>query len=120
MTEIRSNALNIAVARDETTAIVRLMGELDLATAPILDAALQDLEAPCERVVLDLSRLTFIDSTGLRLVFSAHRRAVSDGFDLVLAGANGHVLEILHLTALNVTLPMAPDVASSLGNGTPT
>lgn len=118
MTEIRSHALNISVTWDEATAIVCLVGELDLATAPMLDGVLHDLDAPCERVVLDLSRLTFIDSTGLRLVFSEHQRSRSDGFDLVLAGANGHVLEILHLTALNVTLAMAPDVPSALANGT--
>ena len=49
-------------------------GELDLATAPTLEAALDGVEI-AERLVLDLCGLSFIDSTGLHLLVALHRRA---------------------------------------------
>jgi anti-sigma B factor antagonist len=106
----------IAVERSGTTAIVRIAGELDLATVPQLTEVLHGLEPACERVILDLTSLEFIDSTGLRLAVTEHDRATMDGFEFVLAGAAGPVLKVMRLTGLDVTLPLAPDVASILGD----
>lgn len=107
---------DVSVEHSGTTAIVRLAGELDLATAPELTEVLHGLESSCERVILDLSGLEFIDSTGLRLAVAEHGRASADGFEFVIAGAAGAVLKILRLTGLDVTLPLAPDVVSVLGD----
>jgi anti-anti-sigma factor len=105
----------VSVERLNATAVVHVAGELDLATTPRLSAVLRALEQPCDRVVLDLSELAFIDSTGLSLTVSEYRRASREGFDLVVAGAEGHVLDVMRLTGLAVTLPLAPDVPSALG-----
>jgi anti-sigma B factor antagonist len=107
---------DVAVEVAGTTAIVRLAGELDLATAPELAEVLQGLEPSCKRIILDLTGLEFIDSTGLRLAVTEHSRASADGFEFVIAGAAGAVLKVLRLTGLDVTLPLAPDVASVLGD----
>ena len=106
----------VSVERAGTTAIVRLAGELDLATAPELADVLHGLEAECQRIILDVTGLEFIDSTGLRLAVVEHDRAAMDGFEFVIAGAAGSVLKVLRLTGLDVTLPLAPDVASVLGD----
>jgi anti-anti-sigma factor len=105
----------LSVQRVSTTAVVRVSGELDIATVPILADALHGLDGSCDRVVLDLAGLTFIDSTGLTLAVTEHQRAANDGFELVLAGATDNVLNVLRLTGLDVTLPMAPDLQSVLG-----
>jgi anti-sigma B factor antagonist len=107
---------DVSVEHAGTTAIVRLAGELDLATAPELAEVLHGLGPSCERIILDLTRLEFIDSTGLRLAVTEHGRASADGFEFVIAGAAGTVLKVLRLTGLDVTLPLAPDVASVLGD----
>jgi anti-sigma B factor antagonist len=107
---------DVSVEHAGTTAIVRLAGELDLATAPQVTEALRGLEPSCDRVILDLTGLEFIDSTGLRLAVTEHSRASDDGFEFVIAGAAGAVLKVLRLTGLDVTLPLAPDVASVLGD----
>jgi anti-sigma B factor antagonist len=112
--ETRDAYFEVAVQRSSGTAVVRLAGELDLGSAPTLADALRSLEQPCDRVILDLSRLTFIDSSGLRLALTEHRRAEADGFDFVLAGATEPILRVLRVTGLDVALPMAPDVASAL------
>jgi anti-sigma B factor antagonist len=106
---------DVSVERLDGTAVVHVAGELDLATSPRLSAVLAGLEQPCDRVVLDLSELAFIDSTGLSLTVTEYQRATRDGFDLVVAGAEGHVLDVLRLTGLDVALPLAPDVPSALG-----
>ena len=59
--EIREN-------RSERTLRLSLAGELDLATTPILEDRLTSLRAKRSPVVLDLSKLEFIDSTGIRLL----------------------------------------------------
>jgi anti-sigma B factor antagonist len=107
----------VSVEHSGTTAIVHLAGELDIGTAPALAEALRSLERPCERIILDLTSLEFIDSTGLRLAVVEHGRANMDGFEFVIAGATGPVLKVLRLTGLDVTLPLAPDVASVLADG---
>ena len=103
MSDNHGPRFDVSVERTGTTAIVRLVGELDLATAPELTDVLHGLEPGCQRIILDLTGLEFIDSTGLRLEF-------------VITGAAGAVLRVLRLTGLDVTLPLAPDVASVLGD----
>lgn len=55
--------------------IVRVAGELDVATAPVLDAALTQAEASAAPMIaIDLTGVSFIDSTGLRALLEAHAR----------------------------------------------
>ena len=105
-------ALEVSAIVSEKTAIVHVAGELDLGTAPELEKVLHGLEHECARIVLDLSHLRFIDSTGLRLAVIEHHRATMDGFEFAIAGATGRVLDVIRLTGLDIELPMAPDVAS--------
>jgi anti-sigma B factor antagonist len=105
---------DVSVERVAGTAIVHVCGELDIATTPTLRAVLEGLDGACDRVILDLSTLRFMDSTGIRLAVTEHQRATADGFDFVIAGAEGNVMKILRLTGLDVVLPLAPDVPSAL------
>jgi anti-sigma B factor antagonist len=118
MTEAMDPPFEVVVQRSSATAVVRLVGELDIASVEGLADVLRSLERPCDRVILDLSDLTFIDSTGLTLAITEHRRAELDGFEFVLAGATGPVLRVLRLTGLDVSLKMAPDVASAVAETT--
>jgi anti-sigma B factor antagonist len=118
VTEAMDPRLEGAVQRSSATAVVRVAGELDLASVPELAELLRDLERPCDRVVLDLSELAFMDSTGLTLAVTEHRRAETDGFEFVLAGATGPVLRALRLAGLDAKLKMVADVASALPAGT--
>lgn len=65
---------------DRASVIVRPVGELDLATAPIVDAQLSELVAAgFGSVVLDLRKLRFLDSSGLRLLLSWDAKARASG-----------------------------------------
>ena len=69
-------AFSVRTERHGDAAVVVPTGELDLATAPALEDALAlAFEAGAARVVLDLRELEFIDSSGLRTLLTARRRA---------------------------------------------
>jgi anti-anti-sigma factor len=81
-------------------AVVRLSGELDMATAPKLAQAVAEAvqRAPC--VVLDLSALEFCDSTGLNALVDARHHSHNDGFTLLLRDPGPQVRRLLELTRL--------------------
>jgi anti-sigma B factor antagonist len=116
MSDEPTNDLEVLVERLAGTAIIHVAGELDLASAPVLASALAGIERPCNRLIIDVSGLRFIDSTGLRLAVTEHQRAQADGFELVIAGADDTVLRTLRIAGLDLTLPLAPDLASVLGD----
>lgn len=61
------DVIRVSVARAGRTTVITVEGEMDVATAPILHEALERLK-PGSSVIVDLSRLTFVDSSGLRLL----------------------------------------------------
>lgn len=95
------------VRPDRDRVIVRPMGEIDLATAPNVDASLRELvDSGFKRVVLDLRGVTFLDSTGLRLLVSWSQGAAMDGFDLGIVADSRPVLRLLELTGASDRLPL--------------
>jgi len=77
--------LSILKTGTETSRVIQVSGELDLATAPKLDAVLEDLDG-VHLVFLELWDLSFIDSTGFRTIVAAHQRLEDRGGRLVLHG----------------------------------
>jgi anti-sigma B factor antagonist len=70
--------------------LISLHGEMDGATAKALDDEFITIEATsASRIVLDLSELEFIDSTGLAVIMRAHGRAKNDGHVLRVLRPNG-------------------------------
>lgn len=104
--------LQVVVERLGSAAVARVSGELDIASAPELTETLRSSAGTCDCLILDVSGLTFIDSTGLNLALDEHRRALADGYQFVVAGAEGGVLRALRLVGLDVVLALAPDVDS--------
>ena len=69
-----------------------------------LRAALDRIEN-AERLVLDLRGLSFIDSTGLRLLVALHQRAQRDGFQLTLVAPAAPADKAIQLSGLDQALP---------------
>ncbi|WP_410809481.1 STAS domain-containing protein [Micromonospora sp. 067-2] len=98
--------------RDDGVACLRLAGELDLGTAPELAAAIDRLAEAGERhVLLDLTDLTFCDSTGMSVFVRGDNRASADGGWLRLTGAVGRVERVLRVTGLADVLRYQPGTA---------
>jgi anti-sigma B factor antagonist len=97
-------SLTISSVVEEGTASLSLEGELDLASARRMEEHLAELEdARPARLVVDLQRLAFIDSTGLRLLIQADARARERGGELVLRPGDASVQRVFEMTgALDV------------------
>lgn len=90
--------------------VVSVQGEVDLASAPALETALDEL-LPGQgsvRFVLDLSRVGYLDSTGLAVLHAFRRRLGSDGA-LKLAGLPANLLGVLRLSGLDRTFDICAD-----------
>lgn len=97
--------------------VVELRGELDASTSPALQTGLEDLlnrRAPC--VILDLSALTFLDSSALTVLVVSDRRAREAGGSLALAGPRQIVARVLSLTALDQHFAVYPTVADAIAD----
>jgi anti-sigma B factor antagonist len=99
-------ALGIDPVITETGAVLRLSGELDLATVADAEDALVRIESEGRGgITLDLRYVAFIDSTGLRFILSAHARAVEQDRPFAIIRASDAVHRVFVLTRLDERLP---------------
>lgn len=76
-------------------------GEIDLASAPALERELREAESSMpRRIVLDLTALEFIDSTGIWLLFRAQERATAAGHTLALTRVPAQAQRLFSLTGV--------------------
>jgi anti-sigma B factor antagonist len=81
---------------------VRPIGELDLDTAPLLDEELGALRrAGADRLALDMRSLTFMDSTGLRLIIRWDSAARDEGFEFAIVPGIEVVQRVFRLTGMD-------------------
>jgi len=99
----------------DDTSLLSVEGDLDLASAPSLKWALADLQSASSRhVVVDLSRVSFIDSTALGVLVGA-QRSLDPGVKLAIACAEENVLRIFELTGLDGMFEIVPTLQDALG-----
>jgi anti-anti-sigma factor len=92
--------------RDGGAHVIALEGELDLASADLVEGELQRVEATdAQQIIVDLRELQFIDSTGVRLVYLADARTRQDGHRLTIRRGPERVHRIFVLTDLADRLP---------------
>lgn len=100
--------LTMRSERDGALHTIRLEGELDLATAEELERELMRVESSdALSIVLDLSALEFIDSTGVRVLLQADARSRADANRLALLRGPKAVQRVFELTGILDRLPFA-------------
>ena len=91
---------SVGVVRDRDEVVVALTGELDLATADMLEREIRELRhSGCDHIVVDLRQLDFMDSAGLRVLISLRNTAKCVGHRLILVPGPRQVQRIFDLTA---------------------
>jgi anti-sigma B factor antagonist len=96
-----------------TTRTLTVHGELDLAVVAELDAAVgAALRHHSETVVVDLSGIEFIDSSGVRCLLRAQRQAEARRVRLVVCRAPEHVQRVFALCGLETRLPFVGQPAA--------
>ena len=98
---LNSEQLHIEVDEQADEVVITLDGELDPHTAPLLAREVERLIGQgSTTVVLELSKLRFIDSSGLRVVVSAHRELEAQGGRLSLRSPSATAKRLLEITGL--------------------
>jgi anti-sigma B factor antagonist len=102
--------LQIETAFEGDRARLTLIGELDIATVPRLEEAVDAVLAkPTRELVLDIRPLGFLDSSGLREFIVLADRAEAEGWRLVIVRPGGAVLSIFQITRAEENLPFVDE-----------
>jgi anti-sigma B factor antagonist len=108
--------ISLAVERSRVDGyeLLEVEGELDIATAPRMIAALNEafveLSTP---LVVDLSSVDFMDSTGLALLMNAHRRVRRRGQGFAIVCPGGPISRVFEIADMVESLHVCPDRASA-------
>jgi anti-anti-sigma factor len=101
---------DISALRDERGQLTLVLaGELDMATAGELGARLQEAAETREHVVIDLSELAFMDSSGLRLLLQAAMDSRRDGWQLSIRRPAPGVRRVMEVSGAAPLLPLVEE-----------
>ena len=109
--------LTLTVRPNGQDVVLSVGGEVDLATAPQLHAKLVDLldVGEASSVVVDLTPVGFMDSTGLTVLLAARQRARAHGRSVQLVCPEGAVLRVIRLTGVEKVLPVRSSLVEAVG-----
>ncbi|MFD9890700.1 STAS domain-containing protein [Amycolatopsis sp. NPDC059027] len=103
-----------ALARPDVV-LLDVIGEVDLSTRPILDTALTAaLHREPEVLIVDLTEVSFLGSTGLSLLVESNLAAIVGGTDLRIASHSHTVQRLLRLTGVDRELHLYPSRSGAL------
>jgi anti-sigma B factor antagonist len=101
--------LDVDITRVDSTDLVAVRGELDMASALALAGPLTDIANDGDgSVVVDLTDLLFMDSTGMSVLLNARRRLTRQGRGMLVVCPAGPVLRVFELTSMVETLRVQP------------
>jgi len=108
--------ISLAVERSRVDGyeLLAVEGELDIATAPRMIAALNEAFAQLDvPLVVDLSSVAFMDSTGLALLMNAYRRVQRRGQGFAIVCPAGPISRVFEIADMVDSLHVCPDRASA-------
>jgi anti-anti-sigma factor len=110
-----TQTLEVDISRAGHTDVLDVRGELDAGSALALAGPLTDIANDGDsHVVLDLSGLSFMDSTGMSVLLNARRRLTRQGRNLLVVCPSGPVMRLFELTSLIDTLRVHPSKDAAL------
>lgn len=107
--------LTIDIEHGDDGAVLVAAGEIDLASAPQLEADLGSC-LTAGPVIVDLTGVSFMDSTGLRVLLAAHEQAAESDRALKLVVTDGPVSKLLSITGVDAHLHTYENVDAARGN----
>jgi len=109
---IRASRFDIRSEIQGDTARLTLSGELDIATVPRVEEGVTAALAQGARsMVVDMSRLAFVDSSGLRMFITLNDRAAAEGWSLGLIRPPEPAFSVFQITGAEENLPFIEDPA---------
>lgn len=107
--------LTIEIQPGQERVIVAVAGEIDIATVAELRERLFELAESNQSVIVDLSQVSFVDSTGLGALVGAAKRAAAHGGTLHVVGARPAVRQLFRVTGLDGQVPLARSLDEVVG-----
>jgi anti-sigma B factor antagonist len=105
----RDADFSVSRRREQDAAVVVPTGEIDLATVDAVRDELTHARADARRVVLDLRGVSFMDSSGLRLLVELQRASAADGFTFAVVRGPRSLQRLLELSGLEGRVRMVDD-----------
>ena len=103
---------------DDTTHVVSVAGEIDLFTAPEFKQRIgAPIDAGKTRVIVDLSEVTFIDSSSLGVLIGAHKRLGLREGGLVIVCDDRAIVNTFKITGLDGVFEIVPKRADVVATG---
>ncbi len=104
----------IESAHDGKMGRLTLLGELDIATVPRVEQAVDAILADgVRRLTIDLSPVGFVDSSGLRLFVVLDQRATAEGWELGLIRPGRQALTVFRVSGVEENLPFVEDASAA-------
>ena len=96
----------IELSERGATLVLRIGGELDAATRTAMEPTVAAAIASAGSVLLDLSELTFCDSSGIAMFIDVHKQALANGTGLAIRRPHPAVRRVIEITGLNALIPI--------------
>jgi anti-anti-sigma factor len=104
-----SAPLDVSISWSENTGVMAIVGEIDAASVGLLRFRLAEISPDVKAdLIVDMSRVTFLDSTGLSFLITAHTKLRSQGARLVVRSPTPQVKRLFEITALTSVLTIKP------------
>ena len=98
---------------DGPTVVVSLSGEIDVAAAPAVRERLEAAADRADALVVDLTQVTFIDSTALGVLIGIHKQCSASGTSIRLAVSEPRILKVFEITGLTDLFSISPSLAEA-------
>jgi len=102
--------MKVSEGADGVTSVV-LDGRFDIAGAQEVDAEFNAMAERAKALIVDLSKVSFIASLGVRTLMTSAKSLIRRGGDMAICGANENVEKVLRVTGFNEVAGIYPDYA---------
>lgn len=112
--EIEKELMKYKIRQDSNFTIVELAGEVDLSCSPEARKQILDCLNKAQHLLVDLSRVTYIDSSGVASLVEGYQTAKKKALKFGLISVSAAAMNVLQLARLDKVFPIHADVADRL------
>ncbi|WP_353932767.1 STAS domain-containing protein [Okeanomitos corallinicola TIOX110] len=106
--------MEINITTTEDIKVVELIGDIDANTAPTVTEQVKPLVEPGSKILLDMTKVEYMSSAGLRTLLTIHRQAEAKQGNLVLVGLNEEVEDTMSVTGFLEHFKTTKDLEAGL------
>jgi len=90
--------MEVSLKKSGDISIVEISGSIDSKTAPDLQQNILDIVADTSKIILDLTKVSFVSSAGLRVLLMVYRQLKAKDGKVVLVGVSDEIKDVMFMT----------------------